>query len=349
MHGGDIYRNKTEYDFSINLNPCDTPKQVLEAAKKSLDLIDTYPDIKCENLKRQLSGLFGIDSNCIVCGNGASEILMAVVHEVRPQKALLFAPGFSGYEHVLRAYDTKVSFCFDEFDLDRKIRTLRPDIFIYANPNNPTGRLRTREEIEALADACQKSGTVFVVDECFISLTGKERESSMIPVLGRYKNAIVLRAFTKSFSVPGVRLGFAIIENEKFAVSIERHLPEWNVSVIAQCVGNAACKERKFIEKSAEYIAKEREYLSKELKELGFDVTPSEANYILFYKNESELDKASISEGSKTLYEKLLERGILIRDCSDYKGLTRGNYRISVKKHEDNIYLIEKIKEVLGE
>ncbi len=348
MHGGDIYRNKIEYDFSVNLNPCDTPKQVIEAAKKSLDFIDTYPDIKCEKLKKKLSALFGIDSNCIICGNGASEILMAVIHEVRPQSALLFAPGFAGYEHVLRAYDTKVSFCFDEYDLDRKIRTLKPDIFIYANPNNPTGRLRTREEIEALADACQKSGTVFVVDECFISLTGKEKESSIIPVLRRYKNAIVLRAFTKSFSVPGVRLGYAFIENEKFAVSIERHLPEWNVSVMAQCVGNAACAERKFVEESAGYIKKEREYLSAELKELGFEVTESEANFILFYRNESEQDNLIESESSKNLYEMLLERGILIRDCSDYKGLTKGYYRVAVKKHDENVYLIDKIKEVLG-
>lgn len=174
-----------------------------------------------------------------------------------------------------------------------------------------------------------------VLDECFWEFTG-ENHVPLDTWLKKYSNLILVRAFTKIYGIPGVRLGYLLSGNRALCKDIMGHLPEWNLSVFAQQAGVAACKERKFVEKTAVYTAKQREFLRTQLQKYGIWVLNSSADYLLFY---SEIP----------LYDKLLERGILIRDCSNYRGLGRNYYRIAVKSEAENQIFIQVLQKILAE
>ncbi len=338
-HGGNIYDNKIELDFSVNINPEKMPDSLKRAMEQSINYTDTYPDIHCKKLRKKIAEYHGIDNECIVCGNGASELLMAIAHGEKPDRILLMTPCFYGYEYVADAISAK--FIFYELKrkngfavgedflecIDRKI-----DMVILTNPNNPTGLCIDKVLLEKIVDRCKKYNITVLLDECFIELS-THFENSMINKTEMFDNLIVLRAFTKSFAIPGVRLGYIVCSNKNKIKSIKRQLPEWNVSVVAQNVGIAALEERQYLKKSRELIFEEKKYLIKELDSLGFEVINSDANYLMFY--------------CKTdLYNKLLTRGILIRNCDNYRGIEKGFLRIAVKTHSENQKLINAINEI---
>ena len=138
---------------------------------------------------------------------------------------------------------------------------------------------------------------------------------------------LLVQAFTKLYAIPGVRLGFLVSGNEGLVQKIGRQLPEWNLSVFAQEAGIACAKEKEFVEQTVWYVQKERAFLTEQLQKMGLEVFDGEGNFILLYTE-------------KPLYELLLKRGILIRDCRNFKGLKKGYYRLAVKSREENKILL---------
>lgn len=350
MHGGDIYSNHILLDFSVNINPLGTPKMVKKSLIEAIEEVEYYPDISCRQLKASIAKKLNLSIEQIICGNGASELILAICCAVRPLKALLLSPCFSGYELALHAVKSTISFYplkeKQGFELDKDIlgQIVRevPDIFFITNPNNPTGKLISKELMKEIADTCSKLGTILVIDECFIELTGKVNQYSFISELYAYKNVVILRAFTKSFAIPGVRLGYLICPEGDFVEQINLFVSEWNVSILAQRAGITAMQtQNNYLKEACKLIEQEREYLSVELKKLEMKVYESYANYILFFYDKSSKDI------HKDLYELLIRQHILIRDCRDYQGLKSGYYRIAVKCHEENIALIKALKKVL--
>ncbi len=178
-------------------------------------------------------------------------------------------------------------------------------------------------------------------------------------VLKEYPNLFLLKAFTKRYAMAGVRLGYGLTANRELLEKMESVTQPWNVSSLAQAAGLAALKEREYVKqgretvfreqeflkkaalKEREYVKqgretvfREQEFLKKEMKALGFQVFPSDANYIFF-------------KGEQNLFEKCVEKGILIRDCSNYPGLKSGFFRIAVKSHEDNKTLLRVLREII--
>lgn len=222
------------------------------------------------------------------------------------------------------------------FKLDEGIReylTEDTDLLFLANPNNPLGNLVEAGLLEQIAKDCKEKQICLVIDECFLDFTGEEEKYSFKRKLRDYPEVIVVKAFTKIFAIPGVRLGFLLCSDENRREKIQRHLPEWNLSVFAQAAGRAACKETTYIKQTVKLVQEERDYLSEELRKMGIEVYPSQTDY-LFLRTEIPL------------YEKLLEKEILIRDCSNFRGLRRGYYRIAVKTNEENKQLINAVKEI---
>ena len=153
---------------------------------------------------------------------------------------------------------------------------------------------------------------------------------------------IILRAFTKSFAIPGVRIGYALFSSKALAEKVRSNIPEWNVSVIAQSAAKACLNETEFVKRSAKLIAKERKFLSDGLIKNKYNVFSSDANFILF-EDVSETTGRGVTGGDRRLYDRMIDKGILIRDCSDYEGLVPGYYRIAVKTHEENITLLNQL------
>lgn len=326
IHGGDIYRNHVEIDFSVNVNPLGIPKRVEDALHESIAMCKSYPDIKTEKLKKAVGKMLGVEEEVLLFGNGASELFMAIVHAIRPKRTVIPVPSFYGYEYAAKASEGEVVFGDSYSEI-----TEGTDLLFLANPNNPTGTLLSKKEIKELLDYCRERNIVVVLDECFIEFC--ESDSSMISEIEQYKNLIIVRAFTKIFAIPGVRLGYLISSNQEILDRIRMQLPEWNISSLAQAAGIACAKEMEFVERTIAFVDKERTFLTEGLKNFGFKVIPSSTNFIFFYTE-------------KELYEPLLQRGILIRDCSNFRGLKKGYYRIAVKTREENQILLKVIGEL---
>lgn len=343
IHGGDIYDKQIQLDFSVNINPLGIPERVEEAIYKSVRQCVHYPQINAQILCEETGRMLGISSENLIFGNGASELFMAMIHALKPQKILIPVPSFYGYEHAAMAaegeivfYETKKE---EKFLLtERFFKALDADIdlLFLANPNNPTGALLDRDFLIKILDICREKEIVVVADECFIDFC--ENGYSLLGETENYRNLIVVQAFTKIFSIPGVRLGYLVCSNENILLEIQRHLPEWNTSVAAQAAGIACTKETEFINETRAYVKRERQFLETELGQAGFTVYSGQADFILIY------DDKLLHKG-KSLYDYLLQRGILIRDCQSFRGLSKGYYRIAVKKHDENVILLQAIQE----
>ncbi len=346
MHGGDIYRNNVHFDFSVNINPLGVPSEVQWVLTEAALHANKYPDILHENLINETAKSFDIIPEVVLYGNGASELIMAICHAVNPKKAMLVQPCFLGYEKCITGANPDCKLVNhmllqeDGFELKEdilsKIKSEKPELLFLTNPNNPNGRLIDPALLDEIIGTCEAVGTTVVLDECFISLTGRENELSLVYKIRNYKSLIILRAFTKSFAIPGVRIGYCVCSKRALADRVRAHLPEWNLSIFAQMAGMECLKHKEYIAEATKVIVPERKYLTSELSRLGFEVYPSDVNFILFKSNRLDLQ------------EKLLDYSILIRDCSDYKGLSKGFYRIAVKLHNENEGLITALSDTLS-
>lgn len=341
VHGGDIYRNEILYDFSVNTNPYGMPETVRRALTDAVAACESYPDITCEALKKAIAAYDEMPERWGLCGNGASELLNAVIHAVRPKKILLPMPSFYGYERAARVEETEIVPYFlkeaDDFSVTEALLaalTEDIDMLMLANPNNPTGAVISPALLERIVAACKVNKITIVIDECFFPFTGQE-EWLTAQYLQENPQVVSVRAFTKTFAIPGVRLGYLLTSDEKLRDNIERNLSEWNLSSFAQAAGIAAAKEKNYVKISREKIAAQREWMRAELEEMGIRVFPSEANFLLL-------------KTKLPLYEALLKRNILVRDCGNYPGLEKGFYRIAIKKEAENQILSDAIRELVS-
>jgi len=340
-HGGDIYKNAVTLDFSANVNPYGTPEPVKAAIRASADAVFCYPDPYCTALREKLSALHGVNADAILCGSGAAELIFSFLAALRPKTALLPVPSFAEYETALLAAGTKPNyypllrengFALTEDILDAI--TPETDVLMLCSPNNPTGRSIDKELLFSILDRCRKTQTWLFLDECFQDLCDADKAFSLIGELRDGDRVLILRAFTKTYGMAGVRLGYAISKNKELLWNMSEAVQPWNVSTTAQMAGLAALDCPDWAEKARALFQTEKTYLLKELTALGVSVLPGDANYLLL-------------SGVPTLYESLLKKGILVRDCENYRGLQKGDVRIAVRTHAENESLIAAISEVL--
>lgn len=346
IHGGDIYSRQIRLDFSVNGNPLGMPEAAAQALGDAVMHVGEYPDITAAALTEAVSRMLSrecsreIPGEYLVFGNGASELFMAIVHALKPQNIVIPVPSFYGYEYAAKAADSHIKyvslpeekgFCPGQELL--QALTADTDLLFIANPNNPTGQLMGREYLLELLEHCRQRGMIVVLDECFMEVceTDGESSKSLLAKIDSYENLLLVRAFTKSFAMPGVRLGYLVCSNPDLREKIRRQLPEWNLSVFAQRAGIACAEQSKtYLQDTVEYVRTERAYLREGLEKLGIRVVSGEADFLLLYT-------------TQPIYDRLLAKGILIRNCENFRGLGAGYYRIAVKKHEENEVLLQEL------
>lgn len=340
IHGGDIYRHPGVLDFSVNCNPYGIPNGVKKAVTAAVEQAECYPDVDCMRLRNAIGQTENISPEQIICGNGAADLIFALVLALKPKKALLAAPTFAEYQQALAAVGCEVcyvrlkeenGFVPDENFLDQIC--VGTDLVFFCNPNNPTGVAAKREYIRKIAVKCQMCAAFLVVDECFIDFLEQPEIYTMKGFLKEFPSMFLLKAFTKKYAMPGLRLGYGLCSDEQFLETMAAVMQPWNVSTLAQEAGIAALKETAYVRDSLEKIRSQRKNLIEGLKQLGCKVYASEANYIFF-------------QGPERLSEKCLEHGILIRDCSNYEGLSKGFYRIAVRRPEENGIFLETLQKI---
>ena len=339
-HGGDIYGGGVTLDFSANTNPFGTPAGVMEAVREALPEMHRYPDPYCRSLVDAIADFEGVDKNCILCGSGAAELIYAYCAAVHPKTALELAPTFSEYSLGLSRVGCTVKqyylspdndFALDGHFLDYLEETAPEAVFL-CNPNNPTGALIPPELLKKILVFCKEAHIKLFIDECFLDLS--DDGISMKAYLRDCPNLFLLKAFTKSYGMAGIRLGYCLCADGSLLKAMAQEVQPWNVSSLAQAAGVAALKESGFLQKTKDLIWVERPWLQRKLEGFGFRVCPSSVNYLLF-------------QGPTNLHAKLKEKGIAIRNCDNYPGLTAGWYRVAVRRHEENEMLIAAIDKIL--
>lgn len=339
-HGGDIYEGGVRLDFSANTNPMGMPGSVKDAAVRSLDHADCYPDPYARELISAVSAYHGVPEDFVLAGAGAAELIYAYCLEGGFRKALMPAPTFSEYGLALDAAGCKIIRHYvkeeDGFALDRgiadSIKAENPDVVFICNPNNPTGKLADPGLIRDILETCEKSGSKLFLDECFIELAQGE---SMVNCLADHPGLTILRAFTKNYGMAGLRLGYVLSSDSEMLRGMSEKTQPWNISTPAQAAGVAALKEADFLKESVALINQERVRLFAALNDMGLKTVGSDVNYILF-------------KGPVDLYEDMKAEGILIRNCDNYEGLGPGWYRIAVKLPNENTELLRTLGKVLG-
>ncbi|MEM2703029.1 MAG: histidinol-phosphate transaminase, partial [Candidatus Bathyarchaeia archaeon] len=191
-----------------------------------------------------------------------------------------------------------------------------------------------------LVDFCIKRDVYVIVDENYIDFVDPIEDYTLAHHVDRYENLFVVRSFSKFFGMPGIRIGYGI-GHKKIVESLEAIRQPWCVNSLALIAAREALRDKEYIRKTKEYIRRERGQLSKLLKETGmFYVFPSETNFLLVKILKKEIT-------ARKLKEKLAEKGILIRDCSDFPGLDKSYFRITVRKAEENLTFIDTLKGIL--
>lgn len=338
-HGGDIYGGQTiRLDFSVNTNPLGMPESVRKAIGNGGVEDARYPDPHCRRLRSALSAHYGVAAEQILCGNGASDLILRLCACLRPRTVLTPAPTFSEYGRSAALYGAAIRTYplhrENDFALDRGfLSALTPDVDLVflCNPNNPTGRLCEAALLAEIAAKCHANGTYLLVDECFIEFTDGQ---SLIPLLEKYPRLLILRAFTKTYAMAGLRLGFLLGGDADLLDRIAAFGAEWSVSTVAQRAGLAALAEEGWMERTRAFVAQERRWLTQQLTALGLTVYPGEANYLLF-------------RGQRPVHQQLLERGVMVRSCVSFSGLDEKDVRIGIKTRAENEILIETLQEVL--
>lgn len=343
-HGGDIAGHKAKYgrqplDFSANVSPLGVPEGVKSAVTAALETADRYPDPLCRELTAAIANMHGVSPGHVLCGNGAADIIFRLALALRPESALLPAPTFAEYEQALGLVDCQIKYHLlrreDDFALtDAVLNEITPGlgVLFLCQPNNPTGQPCTPALLHRIADACAKSGTLLVADECFADFLQDPQYS----LLGRLDEGhiIILKAFTKQYAMAGVRLGYCLCANGPLLERMRACGQPWEVSSLAQAAGVAALKESDYLKRLFTLIDVERLWLIAGLEALGCHCTGSRANFIFF-------------ESAEGLCERLAERDILIRGCANYRGLSECYYRVAVRTHTENERLVAAMGEVL--
>jgi threonine-phosphate decarboxylase len=326
-------------DFSANINPLGSPP--LEGViHEELERIGHYPDNSYAQLKAAAARFVGVPQENIVPGNGSSELirLFAETAFEDGDLALVPQPTFGEYKNQCLLMGARVK----KVPLVQGRPALRDSdweeakaLFI-CNPNNPTGDLLSREEVLSLARRCEREEVFLLLDEAFIELSSPE--DSLATSAPDLHYLFVMRSLTKSFGVPGLRLGFGVT-NAPLAQVMNLARTPWSIGSLSVAAGAYLLGQEEHLERSRRLIRQELVWLTRSLTDLSLLPMKSHANFIL-------VDISSSGQGSDQLAERLVSQGVLVRDCQSF-GLGKDYIRVAVRGREENQLLIEALGRAL--
>lgn len=348
-HGGNIYYYSRKYgipedsfiDFSASINPLGPPKAAMDALKRAVPSLINYPDTGSSELKEALSERFKIDAGSLLIGNGSTELVYLLPRALKPTRTLVLSPTFSDYERAARLSGSAVEYFplkeKDGFlpDMDKLLNALSGvDMFFLCNPNNPTGALLDRGWILDILRMARKRGTTVCVDEAFIEYAP---DGSVIREAASMRGVAVLRNFTKFYGMPGLRLGY-LVAAPSLVRRLEAVKEPWSVNTLAQKSAVAALKDSGFEKKSLLLMEKERGYLFDRLSGIhGLIPLRTSANFMLV-----RLARPAPTAGEFT--EALAKDGILVRDCTNFRGLSDRFIRVAIKTRRENDALVSALQ-----
>jgi len=354
-HGGNIYEAAKELscspadiiDMSSNMNPLGPIEGMVEHIIENMDAMTSLPDADAVRISTLFAERYNLDPDHILAGNGSTQFIYSLPLALKTHKALISGPTYSDYgdacnmhgvphEHVTA--EEEMDFNPDLDRINAKIED--HDTIFICNPNNPTGALIQPEKIKQICEAYPDKW--FIVDESYLPFVFESENFSMIN--SGLSNVIVLNSMSKIFRIPGLRVGFLIAPDNVIQKMLKYMLP-WSVNCFAQSAVMYLMTHHngvdRFINETREYIEKEKTNLIKMF---------SRNNSIKFYPSSTGFIIARLMNGLTASYvcRELIQSRILIRNCSNFIGLSEQYIRISLKTSEINYVLGEKLNEITG-
>ena len=332
-------------DFSASINPLGLSPGVEAAITRAIPRLIHYPDPQASALQSALARYHGLSSDCVLVGNGSTELIYLLARALAPRRALILHPAFSEYEAALELSGCRIErviLAEEHGFLPRRSllasKLADQELVILANPGNPTGLLIPAGDLLSLAAASHEAGAVLVVDEAFIDFV---EEASLKNALDRFPRLILLRSLTKFFALPGLRIGYALASSGLLG-RLRPWKEPWSVNGLAEAAGAAAVQDRGYQENSRSLIPSWREALATGLQKFGaLRVFPGAANYLLVKLPGERWDAPALKRA-------LLGEGIAIRDCSSFPGLGPRFFRVAVRRPEENQVLVVALEHFLG-
>lgn len=352
VHGGQAWKLEGIEDYSHNLNPFGPPEDIGEIIMSAMGDLGHYPDDSCAELKETLSKTFNIDTDCITIGAGSSDIIRNVPNTFFSpgDRVVLNRPSFAEYAQQCKIVGAEIVWNDllpeDDFriDLDRLMYTVDEDVkaLYICNPNNPTGRVEPREKLISIVRECEERGVLVFLDETLLELVPGYVDNTLSGMVDKFSNLIVASSLTKSFAIPGIRIGFGF-SNPDIISEMEKVRMTWNVGQIEQTVANILVRDHMdYVDHAAMVMNEESEIMNSSLREVGFPVGNVSDSF--FYFNSLEPLGMECAEFKK----KMLSRGIMVRDCSSFGDDFKGYVRYSVKDRERNCRFVAAVDSVIN-
>lgn len=327
-HGGELERNKKSriIDFSVNLNPYGPPDFVFNAMQEAIEEIQLYPDTECRALREKIAEEYGCEKEEVLVGAGVSELIQLVALSFVKNRVLIPNHTYGEYEtatRLLGAQIKRVEMPALRIKPELMVQEMKTDDVVFiCNPNNPTGQYLDKNEIARILEEAERVDALVVLDEAYADFVTNAFPAHKFST----HNLVILRSLTKSFAIPGIRVGYALASEDITKEMAKVKVP-WSVSVCAQKVGMAVISTA-----GDNFLAETRERIeqSKGKIERAMDVHTDANFYILDVDNASEVKK------------KLLKHGILVRDCTSF-GLPT-HIRFSVRTDEENEVLLHHLQ-----
>lgn len=364
FHGGNIYKIFREknidkiLDYSSNINPYGLPENLKKEIFEKVFVLERYPDPDYIELREKIAEKNNLNIENIIVGNGATEIIFLFMKILSPKKVLIVSPTFGEYERAIKAstlandsleinyFELKETenFVLNVKNLETELEN-NYDLLILCNPNNPTGQFLKLKKLEEILKICEQKNTKLFIDEAFVEFVEDWENESIINSKENKENLFVIRAFTKFFAIPGLRLGYGICFNNNLLKKMLEKKEPWSVNNIADLAGKTVLDDENYIQKTKEWIKNQKKYMYENLNKIeGLRAYKTEVNFILLKIEDNLLGKGL---DVKNLRKEMLEKGILIRDASNFIYLDKHYFRLAIKDKLNNEKVIETLTSIL--
>lgn len=359
FHGSDLEKIEAHYginkekitNFAGNVNPLGISPQLKHSLAEQIDKIQEYPDREYTNLRKCIASYVGTNFERILVGNGSTELISLLIHEIGAKKACILGPTYSEYEREIQLNGGESFYYFlkesDDFnlDLDSFINFLKDDfdLLVLCNPNNPTSTGFSTNEISVILEQCRKQNIFCLIDETYIEFVENLNATSAVTLTNNYDNCMILRGISKFFAAPGLRLGYGICSNTTLLTGIYEKKNPWTINTLAAIAGEIMFQDQTYITATKKHIQTERTYVYERLLTCNkLKLYPPTANFILVQILDQNITADDV-------FEVCIKKGLMIRNCSTFPKLSNQYFRFCFMSSEKNRELLDLILELFNQ
>ncbi|MBW8687075.1 threonine-phosphate decarboxylase [Chitinophaga rhizophila] len=330
-HGDDryLFNYPVNADFSSNVYYEGFSEGLQEHLTGRLQKLNNYPEANAQSLQHALADWHQLSAPQVLVTNGATEAFYLVAHAFRRRSVTVAIPAFAEYEDACQANDLEISFIsYDELNADTRCWS---DLVFFGNPNNPTGAILSVDTVREIL--LSHPQTTFVIDEAYVDFT--EAAISMVPFLDQHPNLVIIKSLTKTYAIPGLRLGYILSSEAMIAKLLSAKMP-WSVNTLAIEAGLYITRHSDQLQLPIRALRRDTAELIAQLSAVdGIRIRDTHTNFFL-------CDTTAGTAADLKQYL-LAQHGLLIRDAANFRSLTPQHFRIATQRPADNHSLVKGI------